>query len=722
MFTLTWLLVITSFVLLAGMLVAEIVLRHWCGRQDACWRLTCLIVALLPLALAARSVTPKWQWTVGDTVLTGAVLSDSVPDNLLWTGRRPSAESDEMIAPARWPGESTAVAVDTPSGAAALDIGNRRSTSVKLKQKPTSLTRVAAIDDSAEDDGSHESASAMVLTGSDVIASASQPVLTLRLAMLFGLIVWAIGVVYRLARLVWGLQQLNGWRRRSQPLEGARWQAQMDSVSRQYQVSPGSIRLAKSDDVETPLVVGLVSPIILLPASMVPSDDDVAVDDLSLQQVIAHEAVHVYRRDPLWNLLGQWVAALWWPHPLVHVMNRRLCWLRELLCDGHVATHGPSDSYAETLLALATGSKPRSKLATIGIDPPSGTLEKRVRWILSDPSPNQLQPFGRVARVTCALIAATALAIGAMVEPMAEAPAQTPATASSPAAVPATDDANVRGQVRLPDGSKAIGAQVYLLRQPDGAYLLPTKPLITRADFEGAFAFSDVAPGKYQIWAESLDFTSLEKKLRGRRLTVPDQRQEKLKPITIALHEGVGFDVSVTDWEKKPIAGAKVSFAWTDISREYVTNANGLAQIRGLASDGWYFVVRGEGYATTYQRTSEQTLGSVLPMRFALQPGGRMVGTVRDDKGNPVVGAKVTIGNAEEGMTPRYAQVVTDEDGSYAADGLPLKTQLRLYSSQDGYESGRAEYAVPSADQPARGDLVLKKEAVWRRCGGHGVR
>ena len=187
---------------------------------------------------------------------------------------------------------------------------------------------------------------------------------------------------------------------------------------------------------------------------------------------------------------------------------------------------------------------------------------------------------------------------------------------------------------------------------------------------------------------------------------------EDATSIPVSLHAGCGYDVSIVSAESGlPIAGARISFGWTDIDREYQTSRDGVARIRNLGTDDWYFVIRADGFATEFKKTSEQKLGSVLPMRFELKPGGSLVGTLRDDDGVPIADAKVSVAPADISMSPGYGRVRTDAEGKYSIDGLPIGRPLRVSGTKEGYEYGRASSAVASAQSPTQADLVCKKQA-----------
>lgn len=69
--------------------------------------------------------------------------------------------------------------------------------------------------------------------------------------------------------------------------------------------------------------------------------------------VLAHEQAHLARRDPLWSLLAEVIAALLWFHPLAWLALPRFRLDQELACDERVLRQRAdvAGSYARTLLA-----------------------------------------------------------------------------------------------------------------------------------------------------------------------------------------------------------------------------------------------------------------------------------------------------------------------------------------------------------------------------------
>lgn len=109
-------------------------------------------------------------------------------------------------------------------------------------------------------------------------------------------------------------------------------------------------RLLVSDRIGTPFVFGIIRPKIILPAFLLTEKSG------RLKFVLAHEAVHVRRRDNLWKIIMLLAACLHWFNPLVWVMYLLFNRDMELSCDEKVLSlfgEGAKKEYARALVALA---------------------------------------------------------------------------------------------------------------------------------------------------------------------------------------------------------------------------------------------------------------------------------------------------------------------------------------------------------------------------------
>ena len=162
------------------------------------------------------------------------------------------------------------------------------------------------------------------------------------------LLIWALGCVAALASLVVGGLRFRKLVREATPTRDPAWLRQANAIRRRLQVRSG-VRILMSPKAATPMAGGALRPVILLPASAeVWSPERRAV-------VLAHELVHVRRRDALRQVAGRAVVALYWFHPLCWLAWRAASIAGERSCDEEVLALGTRPSeYARHLFSLAS--------------------------------------------------------------------------------------------------------------------------------------------------------------------------------------------------------------------------------------------------------------------------------------------------------------------------------------------------------------------------------
>ena len=116
---------------------------------------------------------------------------------------------------------------------------------------------------------------------------------------------------------------------------------------------PRRATLWLSESVESPFILGLISPRIYLPYGM---------DHETVSHVLAHETAHLRRFDHVTKLFAFLVCAVYWFHPLVWVSYWLFCRDMEAACDERVVrdmTDSDRRAYARALLACESGHRPR---------------------------------------------------------------------------------------------------------------------------------------------------------------------------------------------------------------------------------------------------------------------------------------------------------------------------------------------------------------------------
>jgi len=201
--------------------------------------------------------------------------------------------------------------------------------------------------------------------------------------------VWVCGVIAVLCS--WWRE----WRRirmvlgRSSPLR-------IDSVQ-----LPLHLSIVASPVALEPGVVGLFRPVLMLPAGITER-----LRPCELDAIIAHELCHLRRRDNLAAALHMIVEALFWFHPIVWWLEKRLVDARELACDEEVLQTGREpEVYASAILNVCRHYMESRLVCTAGVT--GSDLIRRVEQIMRNQPP---PPLTAGKKLVIAAITATAVA------------------------------------------------------------------------------------------------------------------------------------------------------------------------------------------------------------------------------------------------------------------------------------------------------------------------
>jgi beta-lactamase regulating signal transducer with metallopeptidase domain len=140
---------------------------------------------------------------------------------------------------------------------------------------------------------------------------------------------------------------------------------------------PTTIRLRASNEVDSPLLCGVLRPEILVPA-----DISEWTTPIERNAMIQHELAHIERLDPLANFFQNALRIVFFFHPLVRYACHQLSLERELACDEQVIASGTcAESYAEGLLKAAERGLMPSARHQLAFFSQRQTLERRVEMI-----------------------------------------------------------------------------------------------------------------------------------------------------------------------------------------------------------------------------------------------------------------------------------------------------------------------------------------------------
>lgn len=125
----------------------------------------------------------------------------------------------------------------------------------------------------------------------------------------------------------------------------------LESVMKKVGSLPSRLLFYTCDHPNTPFVIGLLRPKILLPREF--------QDRFNLEEqrwMLVHELSHIRRRDLWVQLLGELVRAVFWFNPLVHIAVLLLREDQELACDHGILSRGTEQDRYHYGKALLSGS------------------------------------------------------------------------------------------------------------------------------------------------------------------------------------------------------------------------------------------------------------------------------------------------------------------------------------------------------------------------------
>ena len=386
------LLVKTSLIVVVGFLVT-IVCRRSAATRHVVWLAVLIGTIAVPLQM---TLLPNWGPIVSVDLADEPVQAESKPKSDIVLNESIKSESMEMRNRSRIARETAANALVAPS------------------RSPNSNEREAT-DSSTTHLTSASNSSGYVPVNANLLVA-----------------LWASGAILSTVPVIIGAVLVRRSVRRSTRLDAGKWFAELKQLQQRHSMRR-DVTLWRSDRKIGPFTGGIFRPLILLPSNI----DSWSVERFRI--VMLHELGHVERWDVLVQRVARIATAMFWFHPLVWLVARRLRIERERACDEFVLTCGtkPSD-YSQQLVEIAFEyCSPRRILAAAMTMATQSTLEHRIRFILNNRNRRRAS-----SRWTLLLVSSVILAIAATI-----------ATAGK--VVVRDKDGNVVKTIAIPDGGSA---------------------------------------------------------------------------------------------------------------------------------------------------------------------------------------------------------------------------------------------------------------------------
>ena len=241
--------------------------------------------------------------------------------------------------------------------------------------------------------------------------------------------IWVLGTAFFSLRFAWNYLALTVLRQKSSNIIDP----QVLQLIQQVKMSLGlhqKIRFYSSSTLSSPLTFGHFFPVVILPVALL-----CQTPPALLEALIRHELIHIRRADFLVNLLLALLQILFFYHPLVWVLSRRIQELREEACDEAVLLSGCHKLvYAEALLHLQRLHHHQNIPLVMQAQNHASHFATRVRQILAGTAATKSPLFTQRWSSAVLLMPLLLLALG-LFAPVAQAEKKTPVTKVKPTLV-----------------------------------------------------------------------------------------------------------------------------------------------------------------------------------------------------------------------------------------------------------------------------------------------
>ena len=210
-------------------------------------------------------------------------------------------------------------------------------------------------------------------------------------------ICWLIGAAVLVARFLGGWIYTEYLRHNARLVMNKEWRARFGVLTAKLKVYQ-SIELKESSKILTPMVIGTLQPVVLIPIGLL-----LGFPTAQLEAILAHELAHIRRHDYLINMLQSFVEVVFFFHPALWWLSERVRVEREHCCDDlAIEACGDRLSLAHALVGIAEFKTNHSLAMAFASKKP--LLLQRVKRVLGV-APKSTRIFGGLP-VTMLFVAA----------------------------------------------------------------------------------------------------------------------------------------------------------------------------------------------------------------------------------------------------------------------------------------------------------------------------
>jgi|GEM_PF-3443824 len=201
---------------------------------------------------------------------------------------------------------------------------------------------------------------------------------------------WGIGVAFFFLRWLGGALYLQRIKLLYTHPVAEEWDELLENLREKLGIRRG-VELLSSMRVHSPMVIGHLKPVILVPIGLLTH-----LTPAQVEAMLAHELAHIKRYDFLINLLQSWVEILFFYHPAYWWIAAQVQNERENSCDDMaVSVCGSKWEYVNTLAVLAEMRLQTPQLAMGFAGNKQNLLLNRIKRIMT-PNENSKQFGGRI--------------------------------------------------------------------------------------------------------------------------------------------------------------------------------------------------------------------------------------------------------------------------------------------------------------------------------------
>lgn len=176
-------------------------------------------------------------------------------------------------------------------------------------------------------------------------------------------VIWVLGALGSLGYRLAGYFRFGRYiRRTGEPME-------LDGV-------PKRLRVCKTSAAVSPMVMGMIRPVLILP--------ETALTESRLPYVLRHELVHYRRGDIVWRWLAVLATSIHWFNPVIYVAAAQMQEACEISCDWCVVRsmeQAKRDDYMRVILELLAEAMAKKQILTTQMASEKKQLQRRFTMI-----------------------------------------------------------------------------------------------------------------------------------------------------------------------------------------------------------------------------------------------------------------------------------------------------------------------------------------------------